>query len=429
MSMGSQQPGPSEVARDRVDVVGFPALDERFSRLNAFKLRALRACLSAGISPAITGGGGGHVARVKCRLTTLSTVYALREDGEPCTFVVGAHKRDCGDENDHEAAVDRLNLVHSCPEGVRPAYLAEDKAEIETKIAKMEERVREEARRTTPAGATRMPNTPNGGTRRLSSLATPGWGSASKPSGDLDERFPGAFHLRNHVSLLLQAGPVPAPTQGQTFATSRDFLVTVYAYAQQQQFTLERLMSASTSNFFHLRCERAQRKYRNTPGGCCPVQLMAQRADDGTWQIVAADLQHSHRFGGIEPTATPDRGSEGPSKRARYLAPSPPAADETTATPVQHKPATLSTASASLPSADLVSFFASLFPPDEAFSRATTLYRAGLSTTKDLVALLHMAPGTLALADAETRRRDGDWARTWSFVEVQEAVLEAFGGP
>lgn len=219
-------------------------------------------------------------------------------------------------------------------------------------------------------------------------------------------------------------------------------------------------MSASTSNFFHLRCERAQRKYRNTPGGCCPVQLMAQRADDGTWQIVAADLQHSHRFGGIEPTATPDRGSEGPSKRARYLAPSPPAADETTATPVQHKPATLSTyvrpglscspshlrrpdhvaapapsssspfrASASLPSADLVSFFASLFPPDEAFSRVTTLYRAGLSTTKDLVALLHMAPGMLALADAETRRRDGDWARTWSFVEVQEAVLEAFGGP
>jgi len=42
--MGSQQPGPSEVARDRVDVVGFPALDERFSSLNAFKLRALRAC-------------------------------------------------------------------------------------------------------------------------------------------------------------------------------------------------------------------------------------------------------------------------------------------------------------------------------------------------------------------------------------------------
>lgn len=183
------------------------------------------ATVSAGISPAITGGGGGHVARVKCRLTTLSTVYALREDGEPCTFVVGAHKRDCGDENDHEAAVDRLNLVHSCPEGVRPAYLAEDKAEIETKIAKMEERVREEARRTsagpggstsgpttrrrpgarsTPAGATRMPNTPDGGSRRLSSLATPGWGSASKPSGDLDERFPGAFHLRNHVSLLLQ---------------------------------------------------------------------------------------------------------------------------------------------------------------------------------------------------------------------------------
>lgn len=183
------------------------------------------ATVSAGISPAITGGGGGHVARVKCRLTTLSTVYALREDGEPCTFVVGAHKRDCGDENDHEAAVDRLNLVHSCPEGVRPAYLAEDKAEIETKIAKMEERVREEARRTSAgpggstsgpttrrrpgarwsaAGATRMPNTPDGGSRRLSSLATPGWGSASKPSGDLDERFPGAFHLRNHVSLLLQ---------------------------------------------------------------------------------------------------------------------------------------------------------------------------------------------------------------------------------
>ncbi|GAA5835684.1 hypothetical protein JCM9279_004616 [Rhodotorula babjevae] len=454
-----------------------PVLGQRFSSVSSFKLQAYRACRVLGVSPS-SWSGTSKRALVQCRLTTLSTEHALNQQGANCTWLVSANNRNC--DGEFEVEVDRVCLVHTCPEACRPAYAAEDRPDLERKIATMEERVRADEKRARRAD--RAPDDPAPPSPTSSSSTMPS--STRTPTGsrklrrtrpvnykvpdrfdfDLDEPlevgssetlYPRVEKLKDKMSQIARKGAVAKPARGQIFSSSPTLLATMHVYAEQNGFHMWRASNANKLDRVSIACRRNHCRFDNLPTGRCTVQVDAERDDDDSWRIVAVKLDHNHDLDAAsDASPAPQR----PVKRARHQAPSPqprqkplaapyPATstpsssrdpfDEaparstpfsTAATPLAAPPRRTDPSSTSTPpSADLVAFLSALYPATDIADKASTLARAGLSTAKDLALLLDVEPGAVQVADDEMRLREGDFARTWSLVDVQTAMREAYG--
>ncbi|KPV76067.1 uncharacterized protein RHOBADRAFT_53061 [Rhodotorula graminis WP1] len=476
-----QSPEPAPAPADDQ----LPALGQRFSSVSSFKLQTYRAL---GASPS-TFGGSSKRALVRCRLTTLSTEYALNQKGANCTWLVSANNRGC--DGELEVAVDRVCLVHTCPETCRPAYAVEDLPDLERKISKMEDRVRadeENARpvaraadepaaasaapsSSTATGAARTAPAPaprRGGGRKLRRKAPVNYKVADRldlgellADGPSKELYPPANKLKDQISQI--NGIVRKPARGQTFTSSSVLFATMHAYAQQNNFHVYRGTQANNLDRVSIVCRRWHPRFEDSRPGRCPVQFDAERDDDDSWRLVNVKLEHTHDLDGARAASTADSvpASQGPSKRARHEAPSPqprqkPLAAPDPSTPVSrdtsaladkphahptppwtgaapHGPApprassSSSSAPSPAPSADLLAFLSALYSPAVAADRSSALARAGISTAKHVALLLDLEPSVLQVADDEMRLRDGDFGRTWSLVDVQQAMREAYG--
>ncbi|GAA5906197.1 hypothetical protein JCM8208_000660 [Rhodotorula glutinis] len=457
-----------------------PALGQRFSSVSSFKLQAYRAL---GVSPSSFAGSSKH-AQVRCRLTTLSTEHALNQKGAKCTWLVSANNRNC--DGEFEVEVDRVCLVHTCPEACRPAYAVEDMPDLERKISTMEDRVRaeeERARRVDQAADEPAPSSAassssmsasssrtavesSSGSRKLRrkrpiNYKVPGRFDLDEllDDGGPEELYPRVEQLKDKISDIVLNGAVPKPARGQTFDNSPTLLATMHAYAQQNGFHLYRGSEAYKLDRVSIVCRRNHARFEDSPTGRCPVQVDAERNDNDSWRIVAVKLQHNHTLDGARAAST---ASQGPSKRARYQAPSPqphqkplpaplsstapprsscdlvgetparsvacPTAAAPLAVPPRRSDPSLTSSTSSPPSADLVAFLSALYSPDLAADTASTLARAGLSTAKHLALLLDLEPPILQVLDDELRLHDGDFGRSWSLVDVQKEMREAFAG-
>ena len=260
-------------------------------------------------------------------------------------------------------------------------------------------------------------------------------------------------------ALPLQTGAVTKPARGQIFDSSPTLLATMHVYAQQNGFYVYRGSVASKLDRVSIVCRRNHGRFDDSPTGRCPVQVDAERRDDDSWRIVSVKLEHNHDLdAALEAPSDSSPARQRPLKRARYQAPSPqprqkpltapyPSASTPTSshdlideTPARSTPSSTAaiplaapprrpdpSSASSSPSTDLVAFLSALYPATDITDKASTLARAGLSTAKDLALLLDFEPHALQAADEEMRLRDGDFGRSWSLVEVQGAMREAFG--
>ena len=170
---------------------------------------------------------------MQCRLTTLSTEHALNQQGAKCTWLVSANNRNCHGEL--EVEVDRVCLVHTCPEACRRAYAAEDRPDLERKISTMQDRVRADEERaqradraaddpaspsttsssSAAASSTRTPTASSSGSRKLRRTRPVDYRVPDRFDLDLGENvevlFPRVEKLTDRISRIAQVRPFPLP--------------------------------------------------------------------------------------------------------------------------------------------------------------------------------------------------------------------------
>lgn len=431
MAMSAQ--APTSQAR------AFPQVGDTFSSLNEFKLachRAARASRSLRglrdmltLSHAVVAGtelriltGSETSAGMSCRVNEGATEQKLPV-GAVCSFRIDASALRDGSGR---VKVRASTLEHSCPSKVREARAQNGlaKAWTKRKIEQFAKYIAEGVSGVKKRGGRKRrhdePTTSSESDEEEEEQADEDeaeTGAAPPSTMPAQKRYPSAQDVAQEVSKLVnvrssashedeelkrfpvaQAGPVTFPSSRQSFPTSRDLLVRLYAYGKSRGFTIYRKSGSSEKRHLRLVCAKSHNRYRNTKQGQCKMLVTANEGADGTWHVATSKLTHNHEIDDSddEGTSTPR-----PLKRQAIIAASSSPesrrqqANESTRRLTTVESVSVLSASTPLRLDEIAALLYSIFPAVFAHELeliVTLITHLGISTFDDLVALLRLEP-------------------------------------
>ncbi|GAA5954032.1 hypothetical protein JCM3765_000728 [Sporobolomyces pararoseus] len=114
------------------------------------------------------------------------------------------------------------------------------------------------------------------------------------------QQFPAARDCMKEIRQLLSHGSVNLPAQDDVFDTSRKLLVHLYAYAEQQDFSIYRRSPLESGTWFKVVCSRGHSRWKYTKNGRCDFAIEGSKMNDGKWRIARLDKEHNHSIRGDE---------------------------------------------------------------------------------------------------------------------------------
>ncbi|GAA5839697.1 hypothetical protein JCM11251_002565 [Rhodosporidiobolus azoricus] len=328
----------------------WPRVGDIFPSVEHFKQACYARALQKGVGLVIDMSSPSR-CDLRCRLRSDSTACSIGT-GDPCIFSIvasadGSSEEDC---QGTEVTVYAALTVHSCDRELRKMRAAGARAFMEARLKVVEEQIKqkEEEKAVEPASDDEGEEDDGEGPGRRksvekarkrmrcsgrsrddsdsdaskSSSASSSFSSSPAP----DSPFPSAFKLKNAINALLADGPVSFPSSPTSFASARDLLTHLHAYAQQRHFALYRSSDYFRASYIKILCTRGHSRYSKSTEGRCPMFVEARKGEHGSWTVTDESRKHNHD---LEPTiaSTPSSNAIRPktAKRSRRVNNSAPA--------------------------------------------------------------------------------------------------------